>query len=494
MIIDSLNTYLFNFETFHSFTRFLGTPTGELLRRSIELIFYLIIIYMIISEFRKNRKREYKYLIVGFLALSFRQMFMVPILFNNVFSAAKFTRFDVFISFVDNYFEIIALLLLVSAFMFPAFKTITLVFQKNILRFFYYISLITFLTYFLFRMLIIQQMYAIIVLNLIKIGILIAPFFLVTNKQFTKIRHNKAILLAFFIYLLIPLSSVINILLAGRVTPRVSVIQHPLPFIAILLLMRTVYLTLVDKAFLNTKLRESEARIRHERELHKLKDHFISFVSHELRTPITSIKLFLSLFKSGKFGKINKEQGNAISTLINENNRLSDLITNLLTISRIEAKKLNLEKTDFQLHEIIDGLYINIARNSGILVVNKVPKRFWVNADKNMIKQVYINLINNAIKFSKKGGKIELKAGRNKKEWFLSVKDHGIGISKSELPKLFDKFYQADTKHTRMYQGIGLGLAIVRNIVELHGGRIDVNSTLGKGTEFTIWISQQQKV
>ncbi|MFH2028759.1 MAG: HAMP domain-containing sensor histidine kinase [Nanoarchaeota archaeon] len=488
MLIEPLYKYIFNIQIFHSFAYFLGTTSGELLRRFIELVFYLIIMYMIISEFKKNKKREYKYLIVGFTALFLRQVFMCIILFNQVFSNDKFTRFGVFINFIDGYFEIIALLLLVSAFVFPAFKDKTIRFQNVVIKSFYFFTILSFCSYIVFRTILLDPVYISIVLDLIKITILLSPLFLISETDYRHIKHRKSISLAFYIYLLTPLSGFVSLLLYGRIDPRLYVVQHPLPFFSILLLIRTVYLTLVDKAFLNTQLRESEERFRHEKELNKLKDHFISIVSHELRTPITSMKLYLSLFRAGKFGAVDKRQDTAVKTISDETNRLSDLIDNLLTVNKIEANKIVLEKSQFNLNEIIDDIYINLAHSKDIEVANKIRKNFKVNADKKLMKQIYINLMNNAIKFSDKGSKIELSCGRKSKEWFLSVKDQGIGISKQEIPKLFNKFYQADNSLTRKNPGIGLGLAIVKNIVDLHNGRVEVISKLGKGTEFKVWV------
>ena len=310
---------------------------------------------------------------------------------------------------------------------------------------------------------------------------------MVKRGQYQKIKYSKSILLAFFIYLMIPFINLISYILTGGIDPRLVVIQRPLPFISILLLMRTVYLKLVDKAFLRSRLVDSEKMLEHERELNRLKDHFISIVSHELRTPITSIKLYLSLFRNGKFGRLTRKQEKALLTLANENDRLGDLITNLLTINRIEANKLVLEKEEFFLSDIVDDLYLNIARDKGIKVRNSTVK-IKVDADKKMIKQVFINLMNNAIKFSDKDGKIEISSGKNNREWWLSVRDYGIGIPKSEIPKLFNKFYQVDNTLTRKNQGIGLGLAIVKNIVEMHKGRIEVNSEVNMGAEFRIIV------
>ncbi|MBD3163769.1 hypothetical protein GF323_01075 [Candidatus Woesearchaeota archaeon] len=487
MLIDALGKYIFNADTFHRFSFFLGTEKGELLKRFIELIFFAIILYMIVSEFRKNRKREYKYLIVGFLALLFRQIVMCSILFTKVFGVYEFARFGVFIAFIDAYLEIIALLLLVAAFIFPAFKERTFRFQRNVLSLLVILSLATIGDYLLFKQGFISAGYEKAILDAILIFVLILPFFFLIRGRYKRIRHLKSILFAFFIYMLIPLTDFISILLAGNVDARIRVMQHPLPFVSILLLMRSVYLTLVDKAFLTDRLRKSEKMLKYQKELNKLKDHFISIVSHELRTPITSMKLYLSLLRKGKFGKISGKQSRAVKTVIDENNRLRDLINNLLTINRIEANKLDMEREDFELGEIIDDMYISFARNKGIKVVNKAAK-VRVNGDKKLLKQVFINLMNNAIKFSKKGGRITIDGGKKDKKWWLSVKDEGIGIKKEETPKLFNKFYQVDNQVMKQNQGIGLGLAIVKHIVEMHNGKIEVNSSPGKGAEFKVWI------
>jgi len=487
MILESLYKYGLNIDTFHSFAFFLGTDTGELLKRLIELIFFSIIIYMLISEFKVNRKREYKYLIVGFFALFVRQVVISIILFSKVFSTNKFLRFETVITLMDGYLETIALLLLVSAFIFPIYKEKTLLFQKRMVYVLFLITTITFFTYILFKSGMLPDKYTIAIPEAIQILILASPFYMITKAGYKKIKYKKSILIAFFIYLLIPLINFISYLIVGSVDPRLVIVEHPLPFISILLIMRTVYLTLVDKAFLRTKLKKSEDIVKHERDMGRLKDHFISFVGHELKTPITSIKLYLSLLSAGKFGKILPKQKKAILTLSNENNRLSDLINDLLIMNKIEAEKLRLDKSKFKLSEIIDNMYIDNAKAKGINVVNKI-KTLTVFGDKDRLKQVYINLMNNATKFSNKGGLITLNAGTKNKNWWLSIKDTGIGIHNDEIPKMFDKFYQIEDILTRKNPGIGLGLSIVKNIIQLHNGKIDVKSEIGKGTEIKITI------
>ena len=132
-------------------------------------------------------------------------------------------------------------------------------------------------------------------------------------------------------------------------------------------------------------------------------------------------------------------------------------------------------------------MYIDNAKDKGINVINKTGKLRGLG-DKAMLKQVYINLMNNAVKFSDKRGKIVLNAGKDKKNCWFSVRDEGIGIHKDKIPKMFDKFYQVGDVFTRKNQGIGLGLSIVKSIIQLHDGQIDVKSKVEKGTDIKISI------
>ena len=488
MIFDLLSKYIFNLDTFHRLFFFLGTPAGESLKRFIELVFFLIIVYMLVSEFKKHKKREYKYLIVGFFSLFFRQFVMSLILFSQVFGINKFDRFELVISHLDNYLELVALILLVSAFMFPAFKEVTKKFQSNILAALGLVSVITLFDYLLIKNSFISENTNLMIFLIMKILILMTPFFLIHLGKWERIKYLNSILLAFFIYALTPLLYLVNLSLIGYINQRVIVSQHPLPFIAILLLMRSVYLQLVDKAFLQTRLKKTEAEVKHEKELSRLKDYFVSVVSHELKTPVTSMKLYLSLLHNKRFGDITAKQKQAIQTVINENNRLADLINDLLTVNKIEAGKIKLNIEEFDLNEILDQLYFNLAKDKGIHIINRVPPNFLVKGDKLRLKQVFVNLLNNAIKFSGAGSTIEINCDRDSYHWSFSIKDSGIGIPKDELPKLFDKFFQVEKTMARKSQGIGLGLSIVKQLVDLHGGRVDVSSELNQGTTFTVRI------
>ncbi|MDO8481435.1 MAG: ATP-binding protein [Nanoarchaeota archaeon] len=473
--------------SFRRLAYFLGTPGGELLKRAAEMVFYLLIVWMILAEYRQRKRRDYKYLAAGFFALFARNAIMSLILFSGVFGTVPFTRFSLAFLFLDQALESLALLAIVGAFLFPVFRKCAQRFQGLVMLWSVGVGMAHLAVYTLVKQSLCSQPLGEALVDAIQISVLLLPFFVIRKASYQRPRFARSVLVAFAVYIVWPLTNVISYLLIGYVDPRVRVIEHPLPFISMFLLLRAVYLDMVDKAGLYSKLRQSEATIQHEKKLNQLKDNFISIVSHELRTPLTSIKLYLALLRQGKFGKILPKQESAMKTVYDESTRLSDLITDLLTLKKMESGKLELEKVRFSLPEIIDDLYIHIAREKGMSVEAKLAP-CAVLGDRNRLKQVFINLMNNAIKFSEKGGTITLSCGNKGNQCFFAVSDTGSGIPKEELPKIFDKFYQVEDALTRKNQGIGLGLSIVKQIVELHGGTVDVKSEVGKGSTFTVWI------
>jgi signal transduction histidine kinase len=270
---------------------------------------------------------------------------------------------------------------------------------------------------------------------------------------------------------------------------RLEVALQPFPFLSIMLFTQVVYLKLVDKATLKQQLAESEKKYLAEKEVSKLKDEFVSVVSHELRTPLTSMNLYTSLLLSGKFGKPNKGQKEALAVIKNETSHLSNLINDILTLSRFEAKHEKLNPTDYDLTELIkESSYYNLADEKYIKIVRKIPPVFLVRVDIDKFKQVFINLLSNAIKFTPAGGKITISLTELETKWSMSIADTGIGIRNEDIGKLFDKFYQGESYMTKTEKGTGLGLAIAKNIVELHHGEINVSSELGKGSVFSVII------
>jgi signal transduction histidine kinase len=476
----------------HGFFNFLGTTNGELLKTAIELIFYTIVDYMIISEWTRNRKRELTFLIIAFSALVVSKLAGVYFLASFVFTNAPAHFWT--LNIADNFLEIFALFLVANAFIYPMLQQKRISAKKFMADHFILLVGVSFvLSMFVLSILDLKgasltDFWTNTSINVAEVVILLyyAGYILVNQKQRLKYRTN--IFTAFVIYTINPVIHLFNILLYDNLNRSLTVAAHPFPFISILIFTQVIYLKLVDKATLQDRLKKSEQLYAQEKEVSKMKDEFISTVSHELKTPLTSMKLYVNLLKEGRLGKVYKKQGDALLVINEETDRLNKLITDLLELSRLRAHKSKLELSEFDLKKLVnDKLSINLARKQhSIRVKIDVPAGFAVTADKHKIKQVFINLFNNAMKYTPEKGTITIGAKRFDTEWELSIADTGVGIEKDKIPKLFEKFYQAEDYMTRQKGGFGLGLAIVKGIVDLHKGRIYVDSELGSGTRIGI--------
>lgn len=232
------------------------------------------------------------------------------------------------------------------------------------------------------------------------------------------------------------------------------------------------------------------------KKLDQLKDDFIGMVSHELRTPLSIVKEGINIVLEGLTGKINESQAKVLSSAKLNIDRLTRIINDLLDISKIEAGKMEMHKEFCDLGRLLKELTLSFGskmKDRGIKYRLRMPRK-GVEAcvDKDLIAQVITNLIDNAIKFTKKGS-IDISLKDLKCGIRCSVSDTGIGISKDDIPKLFDKFQQFGRAHVPGEKGTGLGLAIAREIVEMHGGNIRVESRLGKGTKITFTLPKKVK-
>jgi GAF domain-containing protein/two-component sensor histidine kinase len=226
-------------------------------------------------------------------------------------------------------------------------------------------------------------------------------------------------------------------------------------------------------------------------EVDRLKTQFVTNVSHELRTPLTNVKLYLGLFQKGKPEK--REQ--YLITLQDEVDRLERLISDLLDLSRLERDRQSVT------HDVIDlagvlrhvlttlGPQAEAKRQTLLLELDATP--LWMPADRNHMIQVFINLTANAINYTPAGGQAKLKASfaeRDGRKWVVvAVSDNGIGIPDEDRDRVFDRFYRGQAEHFEV-RGTGLGLSIVREIVNQHSGQITLESRLGKGSTFTVWL------
>ncbi|MBI2141338.1 GAF domain-containing protein [Candidatus Woesearchaeota archaeon] len=232
--------------------------------------------------------------------------------------------------------------------------------------------------------------------------------------------------------------------------------------------------------------------------LNRIKSDFVSTVSHELRTPLTSIKGYVSLVLDGDVGPVNEQQKEFLGIVNKENERLTDLISDLLDIQKIESGKMPFNFTDFSLTAFLNGYkkeLVKLEKDNNAIIAILCPDNLPViRADEDKVKQVFMNLVGNALKFSQPKPRIVLKASNERDYIQVDVRDNGIGIAKKDIPKLFQKFYQIDSQSNRKTGGTGLGLSICKYIIERHGGEIGVRSSIGKGSTFSFTLPKQRNL
>lgn len=224
--------------------------------------------------------------------------------------------------------------------------------------------------------------------------------------------------------------------------------------------------------------------------LHGLKDEFISAASHELRTPVTTIKAYIQLISkkiaNKKMGGLETDSVSLYMSRVEEQvERLIKLIYELLDVSRIESGKIELEYSTFYVDELLEEMIKDFHRTTKSHTISfKNHAHFKMSADRYRISQVLVNLISNAIKFSPEGKKVMLSAVEKGRWITISIKDYGIGIEPKYQTEIFERFFQ--TEHRKLYSasGLGLGLYLSSEIVKKHGGRIWVESELGRGSTF----------
>lgn len=224
----------------------------------------------------------------------------------------------------------------------------------------------------------------------------------------------------------------------------------------------------------------------------RVKSEFLANISHELRTPLNAIIGFSDMMQREVLGPINNAQyADYINDIHMSGAYLLELINDILDMSRIEAGRLTLESKPCSLKSLLDDcLHIVTpqAENQQIDIVTSIPKDIEVELDKRAIKQVMLNLMSNAIKFTPEGGIVELTAELDQAHVHITVKDSGIGIDPAALPKLGRPFEQVENQLTKTHNGTGLGLAISRSLVDLHGGYLSIDSEVGVGTTVLVTL------
>jgi signal transduction histidine kinase/CheY-like chemotaxis protein len=229
------------------------------------------------------------------------------------------------------------------------------------------------------------------------------------------------------------------------------------------------------------------------RRLDELKSEFLAMVSHELRTPLTSIVGYSRLLLRQVHGSLTPKQLEHQEAIFRGAQRLSDLINDLLDVSRLEAGRIELTPRPTDLRQVADQVatVVAVAASARRIVVRSVLPADLppVQADPSRLQQILVNLVGNAVKFSKPGGEVRLLGGRHRDQVWVAVEDNGVGIAKDELARIWDPFYQVESPMRRRHGGSGLGLAIVRRLVELHGGVVRAESEgESRGSRFTFTL------
>jgi signal transduction histidine kinase len=228
-------------------------------------------------------------------------------------------------------------------------------------------------------------------------------------------------------------------------------------------------------------------------ELNQLKSNFVANVSHELRTPMTHIKGYLDLIAEQALGPLTSEQEEAISVIIRSSQRLEELIEELIQFSLASGHELNLELSIVNLNDLVQQAAhraeVKAQAKSINLDLRLQPNLPRVRVDTDKVRWVLIELIDNGIKFSPNNATIHLSTFCRDRLVTVMVEDMGIGISEGRIAEIFEPFHQLDGSATRRYGGVGLGLALVRQIIESHGSTVRVYSKEGQGTRFEFDLS-----
>ncbi|HEX4926708.1 MAG TPA: ATP-binding protein, partial [Burkholderiales bacterium] len=232
------------------------------------------------------------------------------------------------------------------------------------------------------------------------------------------------------------------------------------------------------------KSRQLEVASRH-------KSEFLANMSHELRTPLNAIIGFSEALSERLFGEVNEKQAEYLADILESGRHLLSLINDILDLSKIEAGRMELETSEFDLPRAIESTLILVrerAHRRGIALACEVDSQVGaIHADERKVKQVLLNLLSNALKFTPEGGRIDVRARRRDGAVEVSVSDTGVGIAPEDQAAVFEEFRQVGAA-ARKIEGTGLGLAISRKLIELHGGSIELRSALGAGSTFTFTL------
>jgi len=236
--------------------------------------------------------------------------------------------------------------------------------------------------------------------------------------------------------------------------------------------------------------------VTHEQEVAQAKNEFVSVVAHELRTPMTSIKGYTDLILQGTMGEITDGQQHFLQIVRSNVERLSELINNLLDTSRIEAGRIKLNPKPISMpkivHETCEGIAETVKERGLTLEIDEAPNIPTIDADRNAVIQILVNLLSNAYRYTPSGGKITVSIHSTDESVTVEVADTGIGIAPEDQELIFEPFFRADHDMVTNQPGTGLGLSIVKSLVEMHGGKLQLQSALDQGSTFSFTLPLTQ--
>lgn len=242
----------------------------------------------------------------------------------------------------------------------------------------------------------------------------------------------------------------------------------------------------IELAHERERVVDLDARNQELERLSDAKNRFIATVSHELKTPLTSMLAFTGILQKNRHGVLGEREIGQLDVIKRNGRRLAILIDDLLDLGRIERGDLSLKMVEFDaalmLREVQTAFQPIIDTKRQTLTLKVPDSQLWISADRDRLAQVVSNLVSNAGKYSPEGTEITITARRRRDRLYVTIEDHGIGIPEADQPGMFSSFFRAKNEATRAESGTGLGLYIARNIVTLHGGRIEINSVEGEGT------------
>lgn len=283
-----------------------------------------------------------------------------------------------------------------------------------------------------------------------------------------------------FLFLLMGIVIIVSSLLSYAVGRKY--VEDP-SLVLIMVMMVTVILLIIAVIITRSFERMAEAN--------RLKTEFVSIVSHQLRSPLSNLKWVIELLISGRVAAVSEKQAEYFKVLRDNNERMKDLVSDLLTVSRIEQGRFPIEKEKIDFKRLIDGILKDLrifseASNVKINIKsqNELPKIF---ADPKQIKIVATNLLENAIRYIDKEGAVNVNISKKGKSVLFEVSDNGVGVPKEDQKYLFQKFFRSKNALRRQTEGSGLGLYIAKSIIENSGGKIGFKSQEGVGSTF--WFS-----